>query len=126
MISPELMTACSAELERGYSSLARGELASAFECFERAHILGQRSTRLHVHAHLAMLKVGWLRRDRREIAGQLSRIVAASLFSRIWVPDGNTGGANVSALKRMPIPEELEKILSRAQAAPASRHGPAQ
>ena len=57
-------------------------------------------------------KVGWLRRDRREgIAGQLSRIVAAALFSRIWVPDGNTGGANVSALKRMPIPEDLKSFL---------------
>ena len=115
MISPELMTAYGAELERGYSSLARGELASAFHYFERAHVLGQRSTRVHVRAHLAMLKVGWLRRDRREIAGQLSRIIAASLFSRIWVPDGNTGGANVSALKRLPIPEELQKILSRAR-----------
>jgi hypothetical protein len=115
MTIPELMTAYSAELERGYSSLARGELASAFQCFERAHVLGQRSTRLHVRAHVAMLKVGWLRRDRREIAGQLSRIIAASLLSRIWVPDGNTGGANVSALKRMPIPEELESILKRAR-----------
>jgi Protein of unknown function (DUF3703) len=111
---PELMTAYSAELERGYSSLARGELAAAFQCFERAHILGQRRTRLHVRAHLAMLKVGWLRRDQREIRGQLSRIVAASLFSRIWVPDGNTGGANVSARKRMPIPEDLQSILTRA------------
>lgn len=113
MISPELTTAFNTELERGYSSLARGELGVAFQCFERAHILGQRSTRLHVRAHLAMLKVGWLRGDKREIAGQLSRIVAASLFSRIWVPDGNTGGANVSALKRMPIPEDLKIILTR-------------
>jgi Protein of unknown function (DUF3703) len=115
MISQELMTAYTVELERGYSSLARGELESAFQCFERAHVLGQRSTRLHLRAHLAMLKLGWLRRNRREIAGQLSRIIAASLFSRIWVPDGNTGGANVSALKRLPIPEELQKILSRAR-----------
>ena len=60
MISLQLMTAYRAELERGYSSLAHGELAAAFQCFERAHILGQRSTRLHVRAHVAMLKVGWL------------------------------------------------------------------
>ena len=86
MISPELMTAYGAELERGYSSLARGELASAFRCFERAHILGQHRTRLHVRAHLAMLKVGW-RRDRREIAGQLSRIIAASLLASGNTPD---------------------------------------
>lgn len=67
MISRQLMTACNTELERGYSSRARGEPAAAFQCFERAHILGQRSTRLHVRAHLAMLKVGWLRRDKREV-----------------------------------------------------------
>lgn len=121
MISLQLMTAYRAELERGYSSLARGEPAAAFQCFERAHILGQRSTRLHVRAHVAMLKVGWLRRDRREIAGQLSRIVAAALFSRIWVPDGNTGGANVSALKRMPIPEDLKSFLARAAGERARR-----
>jgi hypothetical protein len=30
------------------------------------------------------------------------------------VPDGNTGGANVSALKRMPIPEDLKSFLARA------------
>lgn len=60
----------------------------AFHHLERAHILGQRRTRLHVKSHLGML---WLGHDSREIVGQLTRIVAAALFSRIWMPVGNTG-----------------------------------
>lgn len=63
-----------------------------------------------------MLKVGWMRGDVREIAGQLSRVVAATLFSIIWVPDGNTGGANVSALKPMPMPEDIKRILAETDA----------
>jgi len=58
-----------------------------------------------------MLSVGWARRDARELAGQLSRLVAAALFSRLWVPAGNTGGANVSALRPMPVPDDLRALL---------------
>lgn len=109
----DLLAAWRGELDAGNTALAAGDLAEAFRHFERAHILGQRRTRLHVRAHIAMLRVGWRRRDRKEILGQLKRIVAATLFSRIWVPEGNTGGANVSALEPMPIPEDLEHILRR-------------
>ena len=107
----DLLAAWRSELDAGNAALAAGDLAEAFRRFERAHILGQRRTRLHVRAHIAMLRVGWRRRDRKEILGQLKRIVAAALFSRVWVPEGNTGGANVSALEPMPLPEDLERIL---------------
>jgi hypothetical protein len=109
--TPDLQSAYRSELNAGYSSLESGDLAEAFRRFERAHILGQRRTRLHVRAHVAMLRIAWRRRDIRELAGQATRIVAASLFSRIWVPEGNTGGANVSAFEPMPIPEDLQRIL---------------
>jgi hypothetical protein len=99
------------ELDAGYASMNSGDLVEAFRRFERAHILGQRSTRLHVRAHVGMLRVARRRGDKREIIGQLKRIVAAALFSRIWVPTGNTGGANVSALRKMPIPDDLKRIL---------------
>ena len=52
-------------------------------------------------------------RDWREVLGQLSRIIAAAVFSRIWVPLGNTGRANVSAMKPMPIPADLRRILTQ-------------
>jgi hypothetical protein len=86
-------------------------LASAFAHLERAHILGQQRTWRHVNIHVWMLRVGWARHDFREVVGQITRIVAAALFSRIWVPMGNTGGANVSAFRPMPVPEDLEGIL---------------
>jgi hypothetical protein len=62
-----------------------GDFDAAFHHLERAHILGQRSTRLHVRSHVGMLGVAWQRRDGREFAGQLTRIVAAAVFSRVWV-----------------------------------------
>lgn len=92
-----------------------GELDRAFHHLERAHILGQRRTWLHVKSHLGMLQLGWLRRDPREVPGQVLRIVAAALFSRLWVPAGNTGGANVSAFQPMPIPPELQSLLDASE-----------
>ncbi|MGQ0801307.1 MAG: DUF3703 domain-containing protein [Pseudomarimonas sp.] len=93
----------------------QGDLAVSFAHLERAHILAQRRTWLHVRSHVGMLAVGWQRRDRREIFGQLTRIVAATLFSRIWVPVGNTGGAYVSPLLTMPVPEDLAAILKAGE-----------
>jgi hypothetical protein len=87
------------------------DLERAFGHLERAHILGQRSTRLHVRSHVGMLGLAWRRRDLPEIGGQLTRIAAAALFSRLWVPVGNTGGANVSATRPMPVPPDLQAIL---------------
>jgi hypothetical protein len=92
-----------------------GQLDRAFAHLERAHILGQRRTVAHVSIHLDMLRIGWMRRDWREIAGQLVRIPAALLFSRIWIPVGNTGGANVSATRPMPIPDDLCAILNESE-----------
>ena len=59
-----------------------------------------------------MLQVGWQRHDVREIVGQLVRIAAAAIFSRIWVPAGNTGRANVSATMPMAVPPDLQAILN--------------
>jgi hypothetical protein len=55
-----------------------------------------------------MLRVGWHRRDGREIFGQVLRLVATLPGAPFgWVPAGNTGGANVSALRPMPMPPEF-------------------
>jgi hypothetical protein len=35
------------------------------------------------------------------------------VFSRIWVPVGNTGRANVRALKAMPVPDDLRSVLEK-------------
>lgn len=102
----EWRTAAQARATRDY--------ARAYAHLERAHVLGQRRTWLHLRSHIGFLKLGWLQRDGGEVAGQLSRLVAALLFSRVWVPEGNTGGANVDALRTMPIPADLQAILDGA------------
>jgi Protein of unknown function (DUF3703) len=91
---------------------ARGEVAGEWHHLERAHILSQPMAGPHVRTHLDMLGHGLRRRDRREVLGQIVRLVVAAPGS--WTeryPVGNTGGANVSALEPMPIPDDLRAIL---------------
>ena len=64
-----------------------------------------------MRAHCAMLRLAWGRRDSREVRGQIGRIIGAALFTWLWVPDGNTGGANVSAFKRIEIAPDLRRLL---------------
>jgi hypothetical protein len=77
----------------------------------RAHILSQRFTWPHVRVHVLMLRAGIEAGDAREVLGQISRAVAAALLSRIWVPIGNTGLANVSAVRPMPVPDDLRALI---------------
>ena len=83
----------------------------ALAWLERAQILTQRRPWLHARSHWLMLRAGWQQGDLREVLGQMLRIPAALLFSRIWVPVGNTGRARVSAFQPMPISEELRRLL---------------
>ena len=54
---------------------AEQDSAREFAHLERAHVLGQASTREHVRVHWRMLKWAWRHRDAREFAGQTFRIV---------------------------------------------------
>ena len=83
----------------------------AFSWLERAHILSQRMAILHAQSHWLMLRAGWQLRDFREVPSQVPRIIAALLFSKIWVPLGNSGCARVSAFAPMPISPELQRLL---------------
>jgi Protein of unknown function (DUF3703) len=103
------------EIYRSYVESARahereGRVDAAWAGLEAAHILGQQSTRLHVGSHAAMLGLAWRTRSGREIVAQIVRLAAATLATWLWVPVGNTGRANVSALARMPLPRDLEWI----------------
>jgi len=109
----ELRQAYDGEMQAAAEHYSGNNLDMAFYHLERAHILGQSFTFAHARAHWWMLKVGWRRRDPREIRGQVGRIIAALIASRIWVPLGNTGGANAHPLKPMPIPEEFQPLLKR-------------
>ncbi len=103
------------EMTAAMEHYAGNRLDKAFYHLERAHILGQSFTGPHARAHWGMLKVGWKRRDSREITGQLARIVGSLLFTWFWVPAGNTGGAHVPPFKSMPIPEEFQELLKKRE-----------
>lgn len=110
-----------AELESARATEAHGDTRLAFSHLERAHVLGQRSTRLHVLTHWRMLCWGLRRRRPDEVSGQLLRIIGATLLTAIGlVPEGNTGGANVNGFRRMPLTNELQTIIDGAR---ADRHG---
>jgi len=95
---------------------AAQDASQEFAHLERAHVLGQASTREHVRVHWHMLTWAWRHRDGRELAGQLLRIVGAATKTFIGlVPTGNTGGANVSAVQPMPLDPELAAIIARAR-----------
>ena len=91
----------------------RGDVDDEWRHLERAHVLSQPMAGRHVRTHVAMLGCGLRRRDRREIIGQLVRLVVAAPGS--WTgryPVGNTGGANVNALEPMPLPDDLQAVLN--------------
>ncbi len=83
----------------------------AFSWLERAHILSQRMPILHAQSHWLMLRAGGQLRDLRKVLSRLPRIMAALLYSKIWVPLGNSGRARVSAFAPMPISPELQRLL---------------
>ena len=87
-----------------------------FRHLERAHVLGQGSTRQHVRVHWHMLSWAWRRREVRAVLGQVFRLTGAALLTFVGlVPHGNTGGTNVSAFRHMAIDPELAAIIARAR-----------
>jgi hypothetical protein len=112
-IRQKIKNAYCLEMDEAIRSYELNEFDSAFHHLERSHILGQSYIIPHTKSHWWMLKVGFKKHNFREVFGQITRIIASVLFSKIWVPVGNTGGANVNPLKPMPIPEDLKKILSK-------------
>ena len=102
------------ELGRARAARLAGDHAQEFRHLERAHVLGQASTREHVRAHWRMLVWGVRRRDLREVTGQLVRLIGAATKTFVGlVPTGNTGGSNVSPVQPLPIPRDLAAILER-------------
>lgn len=104
------------ELRRAHTAQADGKPAVAFGHLERAHVLGQASTREHVRVHWEMLLWGLSQRNPREVAGQIFRLVgAATKTSFGMVPAGNTGGSNVSPFEPLPISSDLGSLIEQAK-----------
>jgi hypothetical protein len=63
-----------------------------------------------------MLVWAWKQRDLGEFFGQLFRIVGAATKTFIGlVPQGNSGGANVSPFRSMPLPDDLQAIMKQSR-----------
>jgi hypothetical protein len=105
-----LSAAYALEISLAQTALQNRDHSQCFYHLERAHILGQRSAIKHTYAHWLMFRAGLEQRDFREVLGQVPRMLASLVFSRIWVPLGNTGRSRVPALKAMPIPEDLRHL----------------
>ena len=104
-----------AELADAKRARSAGNPQQEFTHLERAHVLGQESTYWHVKVHVLMLV--WATRNVSvgEALGQVFRIVGAATKTAIgWVPQGNTGGSNVSPFKKMPIAPELAALIQKA------------
>lgn len=104
------------EIAKSVAAQRRGCAQTEFIHLENAHVLGQESTVWHVRVHILMLL--WALRYRRsfEFIGQLVRIGGAATKTVFgWVPRGNTGGANVSAFKALPIRPEHSAIIHAAK-----------
>src|SRR5688572_16266605 len=111
---PTLRFAWEAERSNARAASVAGDREAEWRHLERAHILSQPMVWTHVVTHADMLKAAWRRRARREIAGQLIRLLLAgpaSLTGRY--PVGNTGGADVSAFRAMPVPDDIRSLLDR-------------
>ncbi len=104
-----------AEIAQAAELSGAGDDNAAFGHLERAHVLGQASMYYHTRVHILMLKHGIKTRDVREAAGQVLRIAGAATKTPLGIyPKGNTGGANVSPIKPMPVPDDLAAILREA------------
>lgn len=100
------------DLASARSDARVGDEGAAWALLEAAHVLSQPWAWPHIKVHAAMLALGWRTRDRREVRGQLLRIVVAgpgSLTGRY--PEGNTGRASVPATQPMPVPDDLRALL---------------
>lgn len=114
--SHRIAPAVNAELQAAARCDATGDANTAFIHLERAHVLGQSSTVHHVRAHWQMMCWAWRQRDTREIRGQVMRLIGAATKTCLgWVPNGNTGGANVGPFRPMPIASDLQTVIEAAK-----------
>jgi hypothetical protein len=110
----ELRAAWAGEHDAARAERAQGQHAAEWSHLERAHILSQPMAGPHLRTHLAMLGYGLRHHAIKEVAGQVLRLLVAAPGS--WTgryPAGNTGGSDVSALKPLPVPDDLRALLSQ-------------
>jgi Protein of unknown function (DUF3703) len=85
-----------------------GQITTAWQALERAHIISQPYFGPHVANHRSMLSFAVALRQPKEIFGQAIRLAIAPLGALMGcIPVGNTGRANVGVFWSMPIADDL-------------------
>lgn len=103
------------ELENYQNEYGNGNLESAWNHLERAHIIGQRYPYTHSYVHWKMLRFGFKIKNVKEIFGQIPRLIFGGIKSFVGkIPVGNPGGSSVPPLKPYPIESELQEIFIKA------------
>ncbi len=120
-VQAELALSAAAERE------GLGDLA--FHHLERAHVLAQQATLLHVRVHWRMLRFALRQGLPGEAFGQVLRMLLAAPLAIIGIlPTGNTGGSAVNGFKPMPVAADLQRLIDAARGArsavPASLYLP--
>lgn len=111
-IPKHLKQAYNKELKKYRFYLENKQYGNAWYHLERSHIIGQSYPIEHTYSHWLMLKFGLMQKNTKEVCGQIIRLLVGGWKSFIdHVPLGNTGGANVPPLRRMPIPRDIKSLL---------------
>lgn len=101
-------------LQQAKHLFSTGKLTRANTLLQDAHVLGQCLFWPHFLSHLWMLRIAYVRRDWREMRGQLLRLALVPVGNVMgWLPLGNTGNTNVSVFKSMPTPIRLKNIIEK-------------
>lgn len=104
------------ELEKYQIQFLYGNLKSAWNHLERAHILGQKYPYTHTFVHWKMLVFGFKIKSRKEILGQIPRLIFGGVKSFVGtIPVGNPGGSNVPPLKPFPIEKDLQEMFIKGE-----------
>lgn len=109
-----------AELDISAAAEREGFRDLAFHHLERAHVLAQPATLLHVRVHWRMFRFALRRGLPGEAFGQMLRtLLAAPLTIVGTLPTGNTGGSTVNGFMPMPVPADLQQVIDAARAGSA-------
>lgn len=113
-IPESLMPFFRLELLEAKLAFGKQQYRDSWRHLERAHILGQPYAFEHTRIHWEMLHFALRIKNLREILGQLPRLLFGGVKSFVGhIPLGNTGGADVPALKPMEIPKDLASIIEK-------------
>ena len=104
------------ELEQYIVNYQKENLRGAWKNLERAHVIGQSYPYQHTYIHWKMLHFGFKIKSRKEIIGQIPRLLIGGVKSFVGkVPLGNTGGADIPPLRRLPIEEDILEMFKQAK-----------